>query len=170
MATWFDWLVVAIVIASGAFGFFRGFVKEAVSLASWLIAIWLAWRLGSAVEPMLGEWQEVPQLRIWAARAFIFIIIMMIGALLAWSVHKLVSSTGLSRPDRFLGTLFGLARGAIIVGVVVIGLSLSGKDTEPWFLGAELREYCEEARELVVFYAQLGGEYLQENYDLGAAN
>ena len=167
--TWFDWLVIAIVVGSGAFGFFRGFVKEAISLATWLIAIWFAWRLGTSVEPMLGEWREVPQLRIWAARFLIFALIMMLGLLLAWAVHKLVNSTGLSRPDRFLGTLFGLLRGGIMVGLVVIGLQLTGLGEEPWWLGAQSREYCEQAAEIVVFYAQLGGEYLQENYDLGAA-
>lgn len=168
--TWFDWVVIGIVIGSGAFGFFRGFVKEAISLATWLIAIWFAWRLGTSVEPMLGEWQEIPQLRIWAARLLIFSVIMMLGLLLAWAIHKLVNSTGLSRPDRFLGTLFGLLRGGIIVGLVVIGLQLGGMNQETWWLGAELREYCEQAAEIVVFYAQLGGEYLQDNYDLGVAN
>jgi membrane protein required for colicin V production len=168
--TWFDWLVIAIVVGSGAFGFFRGFVKEAISLATWLIAIWLAWRLGAAAEPMLGEWRELPELRIWAARALIFAVIMMLGLLLAWALHKLVASTGLSRPDRFLGTLFGLLRGGIVVGLVVIGLQLTGLDLEPWWLGADLREYCEQAADIVIFYAQLGGEYLQENYDLGSAN
>lgn len=168
--TWFDWLVVTIVVSSGGFGFFRGLVREAISLAAWLIAIWLAWRLGASVAPMLGEWREVPQLRIWAARGVIFVVILMVGGLLAWSVHKLVDSTGLSRPDRFLGSLFGLFRGGIIVGLVVIGLRLGDLDSEAWWLGAKFREYCEEAAEIVVFYAQLGGEYLQENYDLGAAN
>lgn len=168
--TWFDWLVIGIVIGSAGFGFFRGFVKEAISLATWLVAIWFAWRLGASVEPMLGEWREVPQLRIWAARLLIFSLIMMLGLLIAWAIHKLVNSTGLSRPDRFLGTLFGLLRGGIIVGLVVIGLQLGGMSQEPWWLGAQSREYCEQAAEIVVFYAQLGGEYLQENYDLGVAN
>lgn len=168
--TWFDWLVIAVVVCSAGFGYFRGFVKEAIALATWLVAIWFAWRLGASVEPMLGEWQNVPELRIWAARAVIFVLIMMLGALLAWAVHKLVSSTGLSRPDRFLGALFGIARGAIIVGLIVIALQLTGLNAEPWWLGAELREYCEQVADVVVFYAQLGGEYLQDNYDLGTAN
>jgi membrane protein required for colicin V production len=168
--TWFDWLVIVVVVGSGAFGFVRGFVKEAIALATWLVAIWFAWRLGATVEPMLGEWRSVPELRIWGARAVIFVLIMMVGGLLAWAIHKLVDSTGLSRPDRFLGGLFGLARGAIIVGLIVIALQLTGLDIEPWWLGAQLREYCEQIADLVVFYAELGGEYLQENYDLGTPN
>jgi len=168
--TWFDWLVIAIVAASGAFGYFRGLVLEAVALASWLAAIWFAWRFGGDMVPMLGEWQNVPELRIWAARAIIFILIMMVGGVLGWLVRKVVHSSGLTRPDRVLGAAFGLLRGAIVVGLIVIGLQLSDLDSEPWWLGAKLREYCEEAANIVQFYAQLGGEYLQENYNIGPAN
>jgi len=168
--TWFDWLVGGIVLASGAFGYIRGLVKEAIALVAWLAAIWFAWRLGFSVEPMLGEWQRVPELRIWAARAIIFVLILMIGGLLGWGVRKIVHSTGLTRPDRALGAMFGLLRGAIIVGLVVIGLQLSELDREPWWLGAELREYCEQAAEIVRTYAQLGGDYLEENYDLAPVN
>ena len=52
--TWADYLIIFICLASAAFGFWRGFAKEAVALASWLAAIWLAWRFGALVEPMLG--------------------------------------------------------------------------------------------------------------------
>jgi membrane protein required for colicin V production len=168
--TWFDWLVIAIVAASGAFGYFRGLVLEAVALASWLAAIWFAWRFGADLMPMLGEWENVPELRIWAARAIIFILIMLVGGVLGWLVRKLVHSTGLTRPDRVLGAAFGLLRGAIVVGLIVIGLQLSSLDSEPWWLGASLRDYCEEAANIVQFYAQLGGEYLHENYNIGPAN
>ena len=168
--TWFDWLVVGIVLGSGALGYLRGLVQEAISLAAWLAAIWFAWRFGFTMEPMLGEWNTVPELRIWAARAIIFVIVMMIGGLLAWGVRKIVHSTGLTRPDRLLGAIFGLLRGAIVVGLVVIGLQLAEQDREAWFLGAQLREYFEEAAEIVRFYAQLGGEYLQDNLNTGPAN
>ncbi|MGD2166899.1 MAG: CvpA family protein [Gammaproteobacteria bacterium] len=168
--TWFDLLVIVIVLGSGVFGYLRGFVKEAVALISWLVAIWFAWRLGASVEPMLGEWRNLPELRIWTARAAIFLLILLIGGLIGLAVRKIVHSTGLTRPDRLLGTAFGALRGAIVVGVIVIALQLTGLDTEAWWLGARLREYCEQAADIIVFYAQLGGEYLQENYDLGSAN
>ena len=167
--TWFDWLVIGIIVASGAIGYLRGLVNEAIALAAWLAAIWFAWRLGASVEPMLGEWSRVPELRIWAARAIIFVLIMMVGGFLAWGVRKVVHSTGLTRPDRVLGALFGVLRGAIVIGLIVIGLQLGELDREEWWLGAQLREYCEEAGEIVRSYAQLGGDYLQENYDLGPA-
>jgi membrane protein required for colicin V production len=168
--TWFDWAVIAIQFASGAFGYLRGFVQEAIALATWLAGIWFAWRFGGALMPMLGEWDNVPELRIWAARAIIFIIVLMIGGMLGWLVRKLVQSAGMTKADRTLGTIFGLLRGAILVGLVVIGLRLSGADAEPWWLGAELREYCEQAADIVMFYAQLGGEYLQENYNISPVN
>jgi len=94
----------------------------------------------------------------------------MVGGVLGWLVRKVVHSSGLTRPDRVLGAAFGLLRGAIVVGLIVIGLQLSELDSESWWLGARFREYCEEAANIVQFYAQLGGEYLQENYNIGPAN
>jgi membrane protein required for colicin V production len=165
--TWFDWLVIAIVIGSAGFGYFRGLIKEAIAIATWLAAIWFAWRLGFGLEPMLGQWESVPELRIWAARAIIFILIMMGGGLLGWGISKLVHSTGLTRPDRALGAQFGILRGGNVVGLVAIGIRLGGLEGEPWWLDSQLRDQCEEAAEIVLFYAQLGGEYLEENYELG---
>lgn len=64
---WADALIVLICILSGVVGFWRGFAKEAVSLATWLAAIWLAWRFTWLIEPMLGDWLAQPELKLWTA-------------------------------------------------------------------------------------------------------
>ena len=37
-----DVIVIVVIILSALFSLMRGFVKEAISLATWIIAIWLA--------------------------------------------------------------------------------------------------------------------------------
>ena len=54
--SWIDLLIIAICLGSAGFGFWRGFAKEALSIATWLAAIWLAWRFSWVIEPLLGEW------------------------------------------------------------------------------------------------------------------
>lgn len=160
--SWVDWLIIVVFLVSAGFGIWRGFAKEALSLVTWLAAIWLAWRFAWIVEPMLGDWQSAPELRIWTARAIVFVVVMLIGGLVSWLVRELVRHTGLSGTDRLLGGLFGLIRGVLIFGLVVIALQLSGLDQDPWWQQALLKPYGDQIAEGIRYYAELGGQYLQE--------
>ncbi|HEX9878154.1 MAG TPA: CvpA family protein [Gammaproteobacteria bacterium] len=159
--SWADLLIVAVCLGSAGFGFWRGFAKEAMSVATWLAAIWLAWRFTWVVEPLLGEWVVAPELKVWAARAVIFIIVMMIGGILAWLARELIRATGLSGTDRVLGSLFGLGRGALIVGLAVIVLELAGLDSDPWWQQAQLKPAGDRVAAGIRYYAALGSAYLQ---------
>jgi membrane protein required for colicin V production len=160
--TWADLLILLVCIASGAFGFWRGFAKEALSLVTWLAAIWLAWRFSWLVEPMLGEWLAAPELKLWAARLIVFVVVLVIGGLVAWSVRALIRRTALSSTDRSLGGLFGLARGVLIVGLAVIGMQLAGIDGDPWWQQSKLRPLSDRVADGIRHYAALGSRYLTE--------
>lgn len=160
--TWADYVIVFVCLASGAFGFWRGFMKEVISVATWLGAIWVAWRFAWAVEPMLGEWITAPDLKIWAARVLIFVVIVVAGGLIAWLARALIRHTGLSSTDRTLGGLFGAARGVLIVGLAVIAMDLAGIDENPWWQSAKLRPFGDRVAAGIRYYAELGGSYLQE--------
>lgn len=159
--SWIDYAIVVIGVASAAFGFWRGFVKEAISLVTWLLAFLLAWQGAWLVEDRLGEWTAAPELRVWAARAVIFIGVLLIGGLLAWLMRALIRSTGLSSTDRSLGALFGLARGALLAGLIAILIGVAGLADESWWAGARLRPFCEQVAQGIIYYAGLGKRYLQ---------
>jgi membrane protein required for colicin V production len=161
--TWIDFAMVAICVASAAFGFWRGFVKEAVSLATWLLALLLAWQAAWMIEERLGEWTAAPELRIWAARAIIFIAVLIIGGLIAWALRALIRSTGLSSTDRSLGALFGVARGALLVGLLAMLIDLAGLADETWWDEARLRPAGEQIAEGIKYYAGLGRSYLEDS-------
>lgn len=160
--TWIDFAIVGICIASAAFGFWRGFVKEAIALVTWLLAILLAWQAAWMVEPRLGEWTAAPELRIWAARAIIFVAILVIGGLLAWLLRAVIRKTGLSSTDRSLGAVFGVLRGVLLVGLLAIVVDLAELETESWWADAKLRPISEQIAEGIVYYAGLGRRYLDD--------
>jgi membrane protein required for colicin V production len=158
--TWIDYAIIAICVASAAFGFWRGFVKEAIAIVTWLVAIVLAWQGAWLVEDRLGEWSAAPELRIWAARAIIFIGVLILGGLLAWTLRALIRKSGLSSTDRSLGAFFGLARGALLVGLLAIVIDVADLETESWWADARLRSVSEQVAEGIRYYAGLGRRYL----------
>jgi len=133
-----DWIIVGIIGLSAFVGMFRGFIKEALSLAGWLAAFILA----STFAPVLAELFTgiaAPSLRYIAAYACIFVASLIAVALINGFLSALVEATGLSGTDRVLGAAFGLARGFIIILAVVVFLpGLVPVDRDGWWASSVL--------------------------------
>lgn len=166
--SWADYAIIAVCLASAAFGFWRGLAKEALSLATWIAAIFLALEFTWVVEPMLGRWIAAPELKIWAARALILIGVLIVGGLAAWFARELIRGIGLGGVDRAFGGVFGLARGVLIVGLAVIGLQLTGLDRDPWWQAARLKPWGDLVAERIRYYGEAGTEYLRDQDIVGA--
>jgi membrane protein required for colicin V production len=139
-----DYIIVAVVGISVILGVVRGFVREAVALLSWLVGIWVAWRFSGFLHPYLGGALESPEQKAWAARVIVLVLVLLagalVGAILSWVTN---TAAGLSLVDRVLGFVFGLTRGAVLVGVgVMIGHALD-LDGESWWKRAQLMPYAE---------------------------
>lgn len=157
-----DWVIVLICAVSAAFGFWRGFVKESLALATLLAAIWLAWRFSWVVEPLLGDWQGADEARLWTARIVVFVIVLVAGAAIAWLARALIRGSGLTGVDRLLGGIFGLARGALLIGLGVIVLELAELDQDSWWQNARLKPHADRIAEGIRYYAELGSRYFDD--------
>ena len=160
--SWVDLVIITGCFASAAFGALRGFAKETLSLVTWVAAIWLAWNFSWAVTFFLGDWVAAPQLKVWVGRMIVFVVVLVAGGLAGQMVGSVVKQTGLSGTDRVLGSLFGLGRGAIIVGLAVLVLEMAGLDQEPWWREARLSPYGDLVADGIRHYAAVGGLYLQQ--------
>jgi len=139
-----DYIILGIIGFSVVCGAVRGFVREVAALAAWILGIWLAWRFSGFLHPYLGGVLDGPTQKAWAARVIVLLVVLIagnvVGALLAWIMH---TAAGLGLMDRALGALFGFARGAVIVGfLVVVGHALEF-DGESWWTRARLMTYAE---------------------------
>lgn len=131
--TWVDWAIVAAVVVSSLISLKRGFVKEALSLAIWIIAGVVAWMFGGSLSHHFAEYASTPSAQVIAACAVLFVATLLVGALVSFLVGELVRVTGLSGTDRFLGMVFGAARGGLLIVVVVGLLSLAPVQQDPWW-------------------------------------
>lgn len=117
---WADWAILGITLISILIGAGRGFIKEALSVTIWVAAIIIASVFDERMAVWLVDAIATPSLRLLAAWASLFVAVLLVGSLVNFLLGKLVEATGLSGTDRLLGVLFGLARGLIIVMVLLI--------------------------------------------------
>lgn len=140
---WFDYLLIVLMVCSVIAGLMRGLLREAIGLISWVIAVWLAFHYAPVVEPYLGGVLTNDALRPWVARLAIFLIVLLIGTVLATLIAHFVRVSIFSGMDRFWGAIFGLLRGMVVIGAVVMlchGLRLQA---EPWWRTSRLAPYGE---------------------------
>lgn len=157
-----DYVLIVIVGLSAVVSLFRGFFKEAVSLGTWVIALWLAWKLGPQVAGMLESWIATSVLRLWAARVIIVVATLFAGGLLGWFFSLVLDSTGLSGTDRAIGTVFGFARGVLLAGLLVMILDLLGFREATWWDESKLIPYAAPVADIIRHAAEDGMEYLED--------
>jgi len=138
-----DVLIVFVLLASTIVGLLRGFVREALSLAFWIVAIWAAWKFGPLVEPHLGGLLAGPKVAPWVGRLTVLVIVLLVGVVAGMLMNYFMRSMGLGPLDRAIGVLFGIVRGALLVGLIVIGGELLHLNHEEWWSRAKLIPYGE---------------------------
>jgi len=118
--TAFDYVVLLTVGLSILLSVMRGVVREVLALLSWAAAFWLANIYTVRFAPMLPEAIPSESLRFLAAFVILFLVALLVMSLLTIGISELVKTVGLSMIDRGLGAVFGLARGVLIVLVLVL--------------------------------------------------
>ncbi|PUA19058.1 CvpA family protein [Glaciimonas sp. PCH181] len=136
--TIFDYLVLFVLICSVLIGTLRGLVKEILSLASWVIALFVANAYGESLAVLLPDVIPGAVTRLIVAFLALFIGVRLLMMLLSMVLDGLVKATGLSVADRGLGGLFGLARGAVIVVVAVLVCGTTAIPKQSFWRDAEL--------------------------------
>ena len=124
-----DWFILIVLIASGVISFTRGFTKELLSLFLWLAAFIAAISLEYLATPKINEYignQEISKI---ISYIVVFIIFIFLGGIIIKFISKLIKWSGASGFDRFLGILFGLVRGLIVLFVIFLLLPSGLKTT-----------------------------------------
>ena len=112
-----DFAVIGILVLSLLVGLWRGLIYEVLSLLGWPIAFVLSSLSAAGIAPLLPIAQE--ELRVTAAYALVFIAVLIVWAIVARLIAKLLKAIGSDWTDRAMGGLFGVLRGGLVVLVLV---------------------------------------------------
>ena len=142
---WIDLVIIGIIVLSALISLIRGFVKESISLVTWVVAGLLALRYYGPMADLLEPFINSVTLRQWIGGGVLFVATLIVGAIVNFIVSQLVSKTGLSGTDKTLGVIFGGARGVLIVTMIVLLASLTPMLEASW---------CQDSV-LIAFFQQL---------------
>lgn len=135
---WIDYAILTVIGISTLISLVRGFVKEAVSLAVWIGAFFIASSFYPNLAALLTNISD-PFLRNAAAIAILFISTLILGAMVNYVIGQLVQKTGLSGTDRVLGLAFGALRGVLIASAVLFAMdAFTGAARTEWWQASQL--------------------------------
>ena len=119
-----DYFTLVVLLVSALVGISRGLFKEVLALASWFVAAWVAYHYTNY---LATEWLSAfhldELLSLGVSFLILFILTLLICGLFGGVVQKIILSAGLSMTDRFLGLVFGLVRGALVVIILAPALN-----------------------------------------------
>ena len=133
-----DYIIIGIIAFSILVSLLRGFVREVLSLGSWVVAFIVASQFYPYLAAYLTQIESM-YIRNGTAIGILFVLTLIVGAIVNYVISQLVDKTGLSGTDRVLGAIFGLVRGALIVAALLFFMdtftSLSQSD---WWVASRL--------------------------------
>ncbi|MCS5711736.1 CvpA family protein [Candidatus Berkiella aquae] len=127
-----DIIISGLILVSILIGIVRGFIKELISLITWIVAIVLA----SMFTNQLAEhmtFTKTPSIRLLCAFLLIFVGVVFVGAIFNYFIGTLVRKTPFSVADRVLGSIFGLFRGVVLLVILVLLGGLTFLPKESWW-------------------------------------
>lgn len=130
-----DMAVLAVLGLSALLAFFRGFVKEVLSIVGWVAAAFATIYGFPYVQPHARDLVAYRELADLGAGVVLFVVTLLVFGLIGHAIASQVKESAVSGLDRALGFLFGAARGAVIVSLAYIGAQWAwGPDKLPGWI------------------------------------
>lgn len=140
---WVDYCIIAVFLISVVIGVARGFVRETLGIATWVLAFWLALAFADEAAAALDQKISDPALRLAASYAVLFLGGLLVGAITTWFVCELVDNSSFRRMDRTLGGGFGLIRAALLAAAFVLVADTMGARQDAWWQQSTLVRHFE---------------------------
>jgi len=129
--SWLDYAILGVLAVSVVWGIWRGFVREVISLAGWVLAFLAANAVAGPLGDALPTSISSPEVRVLAAFLIVFIFTLSLATLAGMLFSKLLKAAGLGGLDRTLGGMFGLARGVVILLALTVAAGLTAAPRHP---------------------------------------
>jgi len=118
-----DLSVIGILLISGLLAYLRGFVRELKAIFGWIGAILAAAYGYKYALPFVMKLVEDENLATIGAAVAVFVLALIVLNILTSLIAGGLEEIGAGAIDKALGFAFGIARGALIICIVYLGLA-----------------------------------------------
>jgi membrane protein required for colicin V production len=122
---WVDWIILAVLAASVIAGLFKGLIRTVFSLAGVIVGFVAASRESGGVAAVCENWMRPEAAQVCGFVA-VFLGVVIVFALAAWLLRKILEGLSLKWLDRLLGAGIGFVRAALILGVAALVVESAG--------------------------------------------
>jgi membrane protein required for colicin V production len=141
---WLDFTFLFIVIISTLISLVRGFVREAISVITWIVAFWVALKCSSWLSFKLTTIIHQETFRHIAAITILLVLVLIFGMLVAHCADSLIKKGKLSGLDRLLGAVFGAFRGFMIISLLLFFGHVLVLNNTSWWKSSKTIKYFKE--------------------------
>ena len=117
--TWLDYVLIIVIVLSALFGFYRGIIKEILSLIGWVFSFWVALKFSQDVSGLFEGMISDSGLLYGVSFVALFLITLVVFMIISFVVGRFIKLSGLNSVDRGIGAVFGLLRGLLIATLLV---------------------------------------------------
>lgn len=152
-----DYVIFAVLLVSAALSLMRGFTKEVLSIAGWVVSAYAAIYFGPLLKPLLANYIDIAWVVNVGSMLLVFIFVLVIFSFAANAFARTLKSSSIGMLDRTLGIIFGTIRGMVIVCLAyfVLVLVTPEKDHPQWIADAQMRALLQTGTKLLVTFVPL---------------
>ncbi len=125
-----DIVVVAVLLISAVIALFRGFVKETLTIAGWIGAIFVTLYGYEPLAPLLADIIGDIWIAKLAVAATLFLVSLVILTIVSHMIASRVQGSMLGHLDRALGFVFGLVRGILLLSAVYLAATFAWNEDD----------------------------------------
>lgn len=161
---WIDIAIACVFVVSIMVGIFRGFVREMLSVLSWVAAAVVAFMYGEMavnwVKPIFSD----PNLALAVSYVLVFLAALIVFSIISYLIARIFSATGLTGIDRSLGMVFGAIRAAFVIALLILAGRFMAFSEHDWWAGSQLLGHFEPLADWVLaqlpesWQSQLSGQ------------
>jgi len=115
--TLLDIVLIAVMLISGLLAMVRGFMREVLAIAAWVLAAGATLYSYAKLLPFAKQYFNNDIVATVAVVGSVFLLTLLVVSIFTVRVSDMVLDSRVGALDRTLGFLFGLARGLVIVVV-----------------------------------------------------
>jgi membrane protein required for colicin V production len=148
-----DVVVVMLLLTSSLLSFFRGFLKELLSITAWITALIFGIYSSNLLNPHFSSLESKIPVIHWISGGVIGFIVLILMLFFNHYFNRKFSVNNLKAINRSLGFVFGLARGFFLISLafLVIQLFIDESTNSSWVKTSKTRILLQNGANAIIY-------------------